>query len=179
MRVIAFDLSCESTGVALPDGRTATILAPKAAGKKRTLADDLARLAHIEDRVDFHLVYGHGVQIAVMEDYAPGIRSASAHRLAEVGGVARLACWKHKIPIALVGTMQLKQYATGKGRAEKGELKLEAYKRAGVEFPNDDECDAWWLRALALDAYGEPVMAMPAKNREVLSKVTWPQMAVA
>lgn len=181
--VLGLDLSCESTGAALPDGTTTTITAPKQAGKKRTLADDLDRLHHI-DRAVRAIFDGHADEVGrppdvvAIEDYAPGIRSASAHRLAEVGGVVRLACRDYGIPIALIGTMQLKQYATGKGRADKGELRIEAYKRVGLEFPNDDECDAWWLRAMALDFYDAGVVAVPKSHAVVLHKIAWPTLAL-
>jgi Holliday junction resolvasome RuvABC endonuclease subunit len=173
-RVIGLDLAAESTGVALPDGSTLTIRAPKQAGKRRTLADDLARMDHAASQIG--LVLGHGVDLAVIEDYAPGIRSAAAHRLAEIGGIARLACHRASVPIALVNAMHLKIYATGTAKAEKRDMSMEAYKRAGVEFPNSDECDAWWLRAMGLDRMGRPVAEMPQMHRAALAKVTWPHL---
>lgn len=174
MKVLALDMSCESSGVALPDGSTATITAPKAAGKPRTLADDLERLLHVDRSVRSYLM--HSPDVVVMEDYAPGIRSSAAHRLAEVGGVTRLACRDFEVPLVLIGTKQLKQYATGKGTADKGDMRIAALKRADIEFPNDDECDAWWLRAMALDFYDAAVVAVPRANQEVLAKVAWPAL---
>lgn len=174
MRVLGLDLSCESSGVALPDGSTLTITAPKAAGKKRTLVDDLTRLEHINRQVRDVLDAHHPVDLAVIEDYAPGIRSSAAHRLAEVGGIVRLACWQARIPVVLIGTKQVKQYATGKGTAEKSDMRMALYKRADIDNADDNQVDAWWLRAMALDAYGEPVCVMPAVNRTSLDKVVWP-----
>lgn len=173
MRVIGLDLSCDSTGVALPDGATATIKAPKPAGKKRTLTDDLARLHHIDMQIRGALL-AHAPHLAVIEDYTPGIRSAAAHRLAEVGGVVRLACHDLEVPVALVNTMWLKKYATGSTKAEKRDMALAAFKRFGVEHANDDECDAWWLRQMGLDAFGRVGIAMPKDQRGELAKIAWP-----
>lgn len=176
-RVLGLDLAAESSGVARTDHTTLTIRAPKAAGKRRALADDLARLDHIEETVAALLAEDRP-HLAVIEDYAPGIRSAAAHRLAEVAGTVRLACWRAAVPLALVNAMHLKQYATGRTRAEKGDMRIAALKRAGVEFANDDECDAWWLRAMGLDYLGCPVVAMPSAHRAVLERITWPTTAL-
>jgi Holliday junction resolvasome RuvABC endonuclease subunit len=173
-RIIGLDLSAESTGVACPDGSTLTIRAPKKTGKVRALTDDLARLSHVNDYLGEVLTLG--VDLAVIEDYAPGIRSAAAHRLAEIGGVVRLACWRAGVQIALVNTMHLKIYATGRGKAEKRDMSMEAYKRLGIEFPNSDECDAFWLRAMGLDQYGHPLVPMPQLHRAALAKTTWPAL---
>lgn len=178
-RVIGLDLAAESTGVALPDGTTLTIRAPKARGKTRTLADDLARMDHAE--VEMAAVLKHTADLVVIEDYAAGIKSAAAHRLAEIGGIIRLACHRAGVPIALINNMHLKIYATGTTKAEKRDMSMWAYKRAGVEFPNSDECDAWWLRAMGLDHLGYPVVELPQAQRAALYPKTkrdvWPEVA--
>lgn len=174
-RILGLDLAAESTGVALPDGSTLTIKAPKPAGKTRVLTDDLKRLCHIGGEIEQALAL-QPPDLVVIEDYAPGIRSRAAHRLAEVGGVVRLACHHAGVPIALVNVMHLKIYATGSARVEKGDMRIAALKRAGAEFPNDDECDAWWLRAMGLDQYGHAPVALPKAQRDALGKVTWPEV---
>jgi Holliday junction resolvasome RuvABC endonuclease subunit len=176
-RVMGLDLSANSSGVALPDGTTTTIQAPKQAGKKRTLTDDLNRMDHA----------AHGItqalrtrpHVAAIEDYTPGTRSAAAHRLAEISGIARLACHRAGARIALVNPKHLKIYACGTTSAEKRDMAIAAYKRARAEFPNSDECDAWWLRAMCLDALGHPLFDMPKTNRAAIDKVTWPTLTEA
>ncbi|WP_062434906.1 crossover junction endodeoxyribonuclease RuvC [Herbidospora daliensis] len=170
--VIGLDLAAEQSGVAHPDG-TGLITAPKKAGKTRTLGDDLNRLSNAEQAVT-HLLEHYRPQLVVIEDYAPGIRSAAAHRLAEISGVVRLACYRAGAPLALVNVKHLKQYATGKGGATKSEMATAALKRAGLEFPTEDECDAWWLQAMGLARLGSPVVEVPALHREALDKVFWP-----
>lgn len=176
--MIGLDLSAECSGVALPDGTTFAIKAPKAAGKKRTLNDDLLRLDHVATIVEIELKQRRPA-LAVIEDYAPGIRSAGAHRLAEIGGVVRLACWRTQTRVALVNPTHLKIYATGNSRAEKRDMALAAYKRAGLEFPTDDQCDAWWLRAMGLDHLGHPLFGLPKSQRDALTKVAWPHITEA
>lgn len=173
LRVIGLDLAAEQSGVATPDGTT-IIKAPKPAGKTRTLADDLNRLDHIEAAITT-LLDTHQPHLVVIEDYASGIRGNPVHRLAEVGGVVRLACRRAGARIALVNVMHLKIYATGSGKATKSQMATSAQARAGLVFPTEDECDAWWLRAMGLDALGHPLIDLPKVNRDALAKVAWPQ----
>jgi hypothetical protein len=58
-------------------------------------------------------------------------------------------------------------------------MAMAAYKRAGREFADDNQCDAWWLRAAALDHYGQPEFDLPKVQRERLAKVVWPDLAEA
>lgn len=173
--VLGLDLAAECTGVALPNGRTTVIRAPKPAAKKRTLTDDLARMDHIATEI-VKILADAPADLIVIEDYAPGIRSAAAHRLAEIGGVVRLACHRLGAPIALVNVMYLKAYATGSSKAEKRDMALAAYKRAGLEFATDDECDAWFLRAMGLDHLGHPPADLPETHRAALKRVAWPEV---
>lgn len=177
MNVLGLDLSCDSTGAALPDGTTHTITAPAKADKKgrRTLVDDLRRLDLVSHQLG-DLIAVYRPDLCVLEDYAPGIRSAAAHRLAEMGGCVRRDLYRANTPLVLVNVMHLKVYATGKTRADKGDMRIAALKRCGIEFANDDECDAWWLHAMGLDAYGHPVVDLPKTHRDALTKVPWPDL---
>ncbi|WDZ91168.1 crossover junction endodeoxyribonuclease RuvC [Nocardiopsis sp. HUAS JQ3] len=171
--VLGLDLAAEASGYALIPGPVGTITAPKAKGKTRTLDDNLARLDVVEAAVA-ELLDVHRPRLVVLEDYAPGARGASAHRLAEVSGTVRLACRRRAIPLVLAGVGQIKQYATGKGTATKVDMALALYKRAGVEFADDNQVDAWWAAALGADHLGVPPVIMPAAHRAVLDRITWP-----
>lgn len=176
-RVLALDLSAEATGIAYSDGSTDTFLALRPAGKKRTYADDMRRLDHLEERIV--RVLDGGADLVVIEDYAAGIRSSAAHRLAEIGGAVRLACWRRRLPVALVNVMHLKIYATGSGRADKSEMRMALYKRAGLDIGDDNQVDAWWLRHMGLHWLGHPQVKLPAGHGAALDKVAWPQLDAA
>lgn len=171
-RVMGLDLSAESSGVCLPDGTTLAIKAPKVPrSRKRTLLDDLQRLDNAEARIA-ELLEAHRPTLAVIEDYAFGAGGSGAHRGAEISGTIRLACHRSGASIALVNLTHLKIYATGNGKAEKRHMALEAFKRTGLEFATDDECDAAWLRWLGLDLLWHPEFHLPEKNRAVLNQIT-------
>ncbi|WP_344897777.1 crossover junction endodeoxyribonuclease RuvC, partial [Nonomuraea antimicrobica] len=137
---------------------------------KRTLADDLARIDHIQASVH-DVLFRLKPDMLVLEDYAAGIHSAAAHRLAEISGSIRLACWRYGVALALVNVMHLKIYATGSGSATKSQMATAALKRAGLEFPTEDECDAAWARWLGLDYLGHPQFPLPDSHRRVLKDV--------
>ncbi|MGR6915384.1 crossover junction endodeoxyribonuclease RuvC [[Actinomadura] parvosata] len=167
--VIGLDLAAEQSGLALPDGTTEVIVAPKVKGK-RTLADDLARMDHIHAHVH-DVLFRLKPNMLVLEDYASSLRSAAAHRLAEISGNIRLACWRTGATLALVNVKHLKIYATGSGNATKSQMATAALKRAGIEFATEDECDAAWLRWLGLDLLGVPQFPLPASHRRNLKDV--------
>jgi Holliday junction resolvasome RuvABC endonuclease subunit len=171
---MGLDLAAAKSGVALPDGTTRLVAQPKIkpSGRARTLVDDLQRMAHIADQITAYLA-AWSPDLILIEDYTPGIKSAAAHRLAEIAGVVRLACFRSGARVVLVNPQHLKIYATGKGGAEKRHMALEAWKRTGLEFGTDDECDAWWLHAMGRDYLGHPLFDLPGRNREMLTGPAW------
>jgi hypothetical protein len=66
----------------------------------------------------------------------------------------------------LITPATLKAYATGKGNGDKTAMAMAALKRADREFGDDNQCDAWWLRAAGLDWYGQPEFALPKVQRD-------------
>lgn len=166
MRIVGLDLSLTSTGVATPSG-TQTVKS-RAKGMERLYELRRAALDYAMDPERAGLV--------VIEGYSMGTqRQAShAHALGELGGVVRLALWERGLPYVDVPPATLKRFATGKGNAPKDQVLVAAVKRSGIEFATNDEADAWWLRALACEAYGEPIVDVPAAQRAVVSAVSWP-----
>lgn len=163
MNVLALDLSLRSTGVAMPDGTT-TRWQPKSMGT--------ARLADLESRL--YAAIKPAPDLVVLEDYAHAA-AQGAHQIGELGGVIRLALHRRRIPHVEVAPASLKLYATGKGNASKDDV-LVAAVRINAPVANNDEADAWWLWAMALDRYGVEQWPVPPKNRTALDKVEWPSI---
>lgn len=163
--VIGLDLSLQATGCALVDGSTTTLRTSPARGDRRLL-DIAATIQHIAAAVD----------LAVIEDLPTHARAAGA--VGMVHGVVRALLLEMRVPYALVPPATLKAYATGKGNATKPDLRMALYQRAALDLRDDDQVDAWWLRAAGLDRLGAPVVTLPAAQRARLDKVTWPVMPV-
>ncbi len=163
-KVVGIDLSLTATGVAL-DGTLSTWRTSAAEPIER-------RLASIRDLV---LVTVRHAEMVVIEDFVT--RSPAASTLGMVHGVVRVALVEACKPFALVPPATLKKYVTGKGNAKKDDMRMETFKRFGQDIEDNNQCDAFGLRAMALDALGAPLVAMPSLNRASLEKVAWPGAA--
>jgi Holliday junction resolvasome RuvABC endonuclease subunit len=157
--VVGLDLSMTASGVCTSDG--AFTIKPKANGDER--------LMEIRDRIYDAVV---GADLAVIEDLPANAKSAGI--TGRVQGIVRLTLLDAKVPYVLITAASLKKYATGKGNADKVAMGVAAMKRFGLEFADDNACDAFWLRCAGLDALGFALAAMPAVNRAALDAVAWP-----
>jgi Holliday junction resolvasome RuvABC endonuclease subunit len=169
--VVALDLSITAPGIAYRDGSTGTV--------KTRQKDGDGRLAVIEEAVMIAVggeQYGLGPlpDLVVMEDIPR--TSHAAKPISMVHGVVRNNLQKLGVPYALVTPATLKFYATGKGSGDKTPMFMSAYKRAGREFADDNQCDAAWLRWAGLDWLGAPEFSVPAAWRAALEKVEWPEV---
>lgn len=161
MKVIGFDLSLTSTGVA--GGEIEFTICPP----EGDLSD---RLFWLRDQFDAAL---DDAELAVVEDLPRNARFGGV-ALGMVHACFRLATMHHRAFLIWVPPATLKLYATGKGNASKAEMLTEAVRRLGYGGHDDNEADAMWLCALGLDVIGEPLADMPAKNRTALDKLTIP-----
>jgi len=170
LRVAGLDLSITAPGIALPDGTTHTIKTHPKEGDRRLqrIATEIGRALNGDEDNDVDLV--------VIEDLPTHAKSAGITGM--VHGAVRLILLDSCIPYVLVTPATLKAFATGKGNADKTAMAVAALKRAGREFADDNQCDAWWLRAAGLDWYGQPEFTLPQAQRDRLSKVDWPELAV-
>lgn len=174
LRVVGLDLSITAPGIALADGTTKTI--------KTNSKDGDRRIQHIVDEVGLALGEntdgtGDGVDLVAIEDLPTHAKAAGITGM--VHGAVRLRLIDFGTPYVLITPATLKAYATGKGNADKTAMAIAALKRAGREFPDDNQCDAAWLRWAALDWYGQPEFTMPQAQRDRLTKVTWPELPTA
>ena len=161
-RILALDLSITATGYALPDGRTGTF--------KGAWTGDW-RLVAIKSAVAGH---ADAIDVAVIEDLPTHARAAGITGM--VHGAVRTVLLEAGVPYVLITPATLKAYATGKGNADKTAMAIAALKRADREFDDDNQCDAWWLRAAGLDWYGHPEFPMPQAQRDRLTKADWPTL---
>ncbi|MGW4731760.1 Holliday junction endonuclease [Streptomyces shenzhenensis] len=168
--VVGLDLSLTASGIAYRDGSTSTVKTKQKDGDLRLGQIEEAVLIAVGDGEDL----GTAVDLVVMEDIPQN--SHAAKPIAMVHGVVRNLLNKLGIPYALVTPATLKTYATGKGSGDKVPMAIAAYKRAGREFEDDNQCDAWWLRHAGLDWLGCPEFSVPAAQREALKKAEWPEV---
>jgi Holliday junction resolvasome RuvABC endonuclease subunit len=160
-KVLGLDLSMVGTGLAHTlEGEVCTHTV-KTRDKDRD-----RRLVQIQTEIR---ELATGAELCLIE--APTPRSPSSVISGMVQGAARLVLLDLGIPYGTLMPASLKKYATGRGTGDKIPMAIAALKRAGLEFPNDNETDSFWLWVAANDHLGQPVFDLPAINRESLSKI--------
>lgn len=168
--VAGLDLAMTEIGVAIDAGPRLLDPEPPAATthviKPRRSKD--FRLPEIVDRV-MELV--RGAEFVLIEGYLNQSKSAGITGM--VHGAVRAELIRNGILYGTIPPSSLKKYATGYGGSttDKTAMIMSAFKRAGVEFKNHNECDAWWLWVAANDHLNHPVLALPQVNRESLNKI--------
>lgn len=166
MKVSGLDLSMTETGVAFtaPVAYSGECLAETLVIKPREKRD--LRLPEIASRV---IEAVHDSDLVLIEGYLN--RSMSAGITGMVHGAVRAALIEQGLKYGTLPPASLKLFATGRGGASKTEMALAALKRSGLEFRNDNQCDAWWLWVAANEQLGHPVIEMPKRQREALAKI--------
>jgi Holliday junction resolvasome RuvABC endonuclease subunit len=165
VKVIGIDPSLTATGIARADG-TLTVV-----GGPADLRDH--RLALIYNAVHDACMIDDP-DLVVLEDLPKHAHSAGITGM--VQGVVRLALVQLQVSYATVVASTLKKYATGRGTADKADMRMALYRRAGIDERDDNLVDAWWLRHAGLDQLGEPVLTVPKAQRDVLDVVSWPDL---
>ena len=165
MNVVGLDLSLTGTGVARADGTTET-LKTSLRGMPRVswLVNEIITRA-VDDRAD----------VVVTEDCI-AMRNGSVVPLAMLHGAVRLRLFHCDLPTVVLAPATLKKFATGKGNAPKPDMRMALYKRTEIDLPDDNQDDAWWLRAAGRQWYGAPVLFVPQAQLDALVKVEWPSL---
>ena len=170
-RVVGLDLSLTGTGLVTTTARGDTLIQVVSTTK----LEGLPRLRKITDVIVEAITDGPPMDLAVVEGPAYSRALGAGHhesaglwwkvvdRLDELG-----------IPTGIVPPNVLKKYATGTGTASKPDMRLELYKRTGMDVRNDNKVDALWLHAMGADHLGRPHLVLPQKHREALGSVAWP-----
>jgi Holliday junction resolvasome RuvABC endonuclease subunit len=164
VKVLGVDLSITATGVANTDGTLETL---KTKLRGPAFLDWISR--QIEIRSD-------DADLVALEGYSYGSRGRAIFQIGEMGGIVRWNLWSRGIPFAEIPPSSLKKYATGKGNANKDVVIVEAVKRLDLSPSDNNQADAAWLRAMALDRFGQAIVVIPQVNRQALEGVAWPEM---
>lgn len=161
MHLIGIDPSLTATGIATPED-TFTV---------KSKADGDGRLMDLYMQVFEQAVHA---DFAAIEDLPTHAQGAGKTGMAQ--GAVRVALLNCSTEYVKIPPACLKKYATGKGNATKPDMRMALYQRTGLDLRDDNQVDAWWLRAMLCDALGEPVCQLPKSHRDSLAKVEWPDL---
>lgn len=162
-KVIGIDPSIGAPGFCRWAGTTFTV--------KTKTGDGDVRLQQIRDAVRD---VAREADLAVIELPPPGLKGPAIPALHMVQAAVRLALLDAGVPYVLVNPTTLKAFATGNAAADKPSMAIQAYKRAGVEFADDNQCDAFWLRVIGLQMLGDPPFDLPAAQVARLKSLELP-----
>lgn len=165
MRILGLDLSLTATGMCRVGGVLGTFV-PRSRGDSRL--DEIAAAVRDWCAAD-------DIELVVMEDLLFGGKAAAVMGgpLGMVHGAVRLQLIRKRLPYVVVPPASLKKYATGRGNATKPDMRVAWLQRARDDVRDDNQVDAAWLQAMALDWYGSPLFPVPTAQREAMQKVRW------
>jgi len=168
------------TGLCAWDGTTSTVKtnAKQRDNRLRVINRAVAAVAVVRSPDRPTLRSPETMDLAVVEMAPPGLKGPAIAALHMVQAAVRMALMDAGVPYALVNPAHVKAYA-GWARNDKEAMARSAYKTDGSVFATDDECDAWWLRQMALDRYGLLPLGtrrVSAQQRAWLDKVEWPEL---
>ena len=117
------------------------------------------------------------IQHICMEGYSFGSRGMLAD-LGELGGLIK-DVFDNSLGIiyTIVGPNQLKKFATGKGSGKKNVVMMKVYKKYGVEFDDDNECDAFVLAKIAQAMVMRNEIDLDKAQLEVIDKLMSKEMS--
>lgn len=173
MRVIGIDPSMTATGLCRWDGAVSTVKTRtnQRDNRLRVIREAVATVAHVRGP------FGGPVDLAVVEQVVAR-QGPAIGALWMVQAAVRMALMDAGVPYVIVNPQHVKAYA-GWAKNDKDAMARSAYEMAGVEFADDNQCDAWWLRQMALDHYGMIPLGsvrVAASQRAWLDKAVWPDI---
>lgn len=162
--VAGLDLSLTSTGYSVLEGDC--ILER---GRLGVSYKDFRRVVFIADEIE-QLCKKRKPELVCIEGYSFASQNHRLADLGELGGLTKYKLIKLGVPWLIVSPNQLKKFVTGKGSGKKNVVIMHTYKKYGVEFESDDECDAYVLARIA-QACSEDFEKLDKAQTEVVNKI--------
>ena len=142
--ILGIDASLSGTGIVVIDSK-GTILYQENLGTK---LKSYERLDYILWKV-LDACTDYDIKYTAIEGYA-FLGSGRITDLAELGGIIKFFLWLKNYPLDIYPPGMIKKFITGKGNVKKDLMLLKVYKKFGIEFNDDNLCDAYCIAKLKL-----------------------------
>jgi len=170
MNIIGLDPSLTATGIiSLQDG----IIDLAKTTKNRPELPTIERVRVIREQINKVIEHPSITpDLIVIEGFSFGSKGQSLFETAYLGYRIRedLEWFKDRenIPWIEVPPTQLKQFATGKGNANKEIILQQVYKRWGVEFSDNNQADAFVLAKIGEAYLSDDIMSLSLIQQRVI-----------
>lgn len=150
--VVGVDLSLTSTGVVCLTG-DGMLDSYNIKTKPSDFQTDVHRIAFIAGAVadilqDYEELEDRPTLVC-LEGYAMGARGSRVFTIGELGGVVKQWLYGLQTDTLIVPPTVLKKFLGIGGNSDKDQVRLELFKKYGVELKTNDECDAAVLALMA------------------------------
>jgi crossover junction endodeoxyribonuclease RuvC len=164
------DPSFSGTGVVILDKQGKVIKEDLIITKKdpNNIYDIEFRMLEIVEKLKFLKDYSK-IQLTYIEEISFGSRGSGADQLAALNYFIRIFLLQNGFLFYMVPPTTLKKYITGHGQCKKNLMLKEVYKKWGVDYEDDNLCDAYALSRFALDNYNKG-FNLPYKKKEKKQK---------
>ena len=92
-------------------------------------------------------------------------RGASIAEMAALNYHIRIRMRLRNIPYNSIPATSLKKFICGKGNVKKEQMLLQVYKKFGVEFKDNNLCDAYCLARFALEEHPGPMPTLVKRRK--------------
>ena len=149
---VGIDLSLRGTGMLLLNEKYEIIEQELISTNAKQ--DTEERILEIADKLSF-IKNIKNLKTLSIEGLAFGARGQRMLELAALHYYIRIMFYDEKIPFKVIPPTVIKKYLTGKGNSKKDLMLMKAYKKWGVEFEDDNLCDAYCLARYAISQLEE------------------------
>jgi crossover junction endodeoxyribonuclease RuvC len=151
------DASFSGTGVIIIDNDCKIIDQKLISTKKKDDIYDIEKrmLFIVNDLSIFLTKYFKDLKLILIEGLSYGSTGDGAAQLAALNYFIRIFLLQNALYYDDVSPSKLKMFASGKGQSKKNLMLKEVYKRWGIDFDDDNLCDAYCLARLAHTNYNK------------------------
>jgi len=148
MIIAGIDLSLTRSGFVILDKSSKKILHQEFLNTKEMRG--MQRILFIKKRI-LQKLEQFKVSEVILEGYSFGSKGRSIVSLGELGGVIRVALFENNYKYIDCSPNSLKAYTTGKGNADKDQMRQAVLIKYGIDFEDDNVCDAFSLAMMLIE----------------------------
>lgn len=97
--------------------------------------------------------YKNDIKLVYIEEISYGSKGQKIAEMAALNYQIRLFLYQNNYIYKAIPPTVLKKFVTGTGRCQKNLMLLKCFKKFGIEFNDDNICDAYCLAKYALQEY--------------------------